>query len=567
MYLVSYWIVDGENNFLYKYTNDILEGQYDINMARGIGNAAIAVSTDEHTIMLTCPNKGTVLSFDTGREEFTKSITVGRLPMGICEGIPYGDDKSNPYFVSNYISNSVSIIRNGVVVQTLDVGMGPRSLATDGYGRIYVGNYLGDTVSVLVPKDDKYVLFKTIKVDRAPIAVAINFNDDVYVACESSIVKIRKNGSVRKFTINGRPTSLTADKYGNVWATNNTASTIIRISNQEIITTYSSGCNGPMYCCSDKTGDVLVLNTGNNTITRMTEDGSLTNVIELNYTPIGNGDFIGFLSRVNILDDIDIDDHKKVEWDDLSPELQEIIEAGVDPETLILKSDNITYEHDKYTNVTEALNAILYEKSGLLDSDITRFDVTPNIVEKGTVVQSLIFDYNIENKDGIEFAEIDNGVGAINISNTRFIISGREFTDDVEFTLTVKNDTGNTGTRKAKLIFDNKIYYGISNEVVDTSEKVLALGNSIFVQDTDDKEYNREMDIGGSNGYIYIAVPVTLDIAVENLITSGFRDSNWDSDIVTVVIHNNVIPYTVFKHGYSHNLANSSINIKINKIK
>lgn len=567
MYLVSYWIVDGENNFLYKYTNDILEGQYDINVARGIGNAAIAVGTDEHTIMLTCPNKGTVLSFDTGREEFTKSITVGRLPMGICEGIPYGDDKSSPYFVTNYISNSVSIIRNGVVVQTLDVGMGPRSLATDGYGRIYVGNYLGDTVSVLAPKEDKYVLFKTIKVDRAPIAVAINFNDDVYVACESSIVKIRKNGSVRKFTVNGRPTSLTADRYGNVWATNNTASTIIRISNQEIITTYSSGCNGPMYCCSDKTGDVLVLNTGNNTITRMTEDGSLTNIVELNYTPIGNGDFIGFLSRVNILDDIDIDDHKKVEWDDLSPELQEIIEAGVDPETLILKSDNITYEHDTYTNVTKALNALIYEKSGLLDSDIKRFDLIPDIVEKGTVVQSLIFNYNIENKDGIEFAEIDNGVGAINISNTRFIISGREFTDDVEFTLTVKNDTGNTGTRKAKLIFDNKIYYGISNEVVDTSEKVLALGNSIFVQDTDDKEYNREMDIGGSNGYIYIAVPVTLDIAVENLITSGFRDSNWDSDVVTVVVHDNVVPYTVFKHGYSHNLADSSINVKINKIK
>ncbi|MBR2248204.1 MAG: hypothetical protein IJ880_14485 [Bacilli bacterium] len=567
MYLVSYWIVDGENNFLYKYTNDILEGQYDINMARGIGNAAIAVGTDEHTIMLTCPNKGTVLSFDTGREEFTKSITVGRLPMGICEGIPYGDDKSSPYFITNYISNSVSIIRNGVVVQTLDVGMGPRSLATDGYGRIYVGNYLGDTVSVLAPKENKYVLFKTIKVDRAPIAVAINFNDDVYVACESSIVKIRKNGSVRKFTINGRPTSLTADKYGNVWATNNTASTIIRISNQEIITTYSSGCNGPMYCCSDKTGDILVLNTGNNTITRMTEDGSLTNIVELDYTPIGNGDFIGFLSRVNILDDIDIDDHKKVEWDDLSPELQEMIEAGVDPETLILKSDNITYEHDTYTNVTEALNALFYEKSGLLDSDIKRFDLTPNIVERGTVVQSLTFDYNIENKDGIEFAEIDHGVGAIDISNTRFTISGREFTDDVEFTLTVKNDTGNIGTRKAKLIFDNKIYYGISNEIVDTSEKVLDLGNSIFVQDTDDKEYNREMNIGGSDGYIYIAVPVTLDISVENLITSGFRDSNWDSDVVTVVIHDNVVPYTVFKHGYSHILADSSINVKINKIK
>ena len=55
MYLISDWIVDGINNKLYKFTNDIIENSYNININNPIGDAGVVVSTDERTIGVTCP--------------------------------------------------------------------------------------------------------------------------------------------------------------------------------------------------------------------------------------------------------------------------------------------------------------------------------------------------------------------------------------------------------------------------------------------------------------------------------------------------------------------------------
>lgn len=570
MYLISNWIVDGINNKLYKYTNDVLEEYYNINISKSIGNAAIAVSTNEYSVFITCPTAGTVMEFNIARKEFVRSITVGGCPMGICEGIPYGEaDLSKPYFVSNYANNSVSIIRDGIVVQTIPVGFGPRSLATDGYGRIFVGNYLDGTVSILVPKENKYVLLKTIKVEQQPVAIAINYNDDVYVACRSSIYKIRKNGIVRKFIIDGRPTSLTADKYGNIWATNNTKDRVIKIDYKETMNNFSTGGTGPMYCSSDKTGDIIVLNTGNNKIGRLNEDGSLTTIIPLLYTPIGNGDFIGFTSRLNILDDIHVHGDEKITWEDLDEDIKNRIEqGGVDPETLILKSENITYENNGYENVNEALNDIIYNKLGILNSDIKSFSVTPSIAEKGETIQQVIFNYQIDMSNGISMAKIDNEVGYIDVRGISAVISGLNITEDTIFTLTGYTEEGFAGSKTAEIKFDSKIRFGVSSSNITTSDGVLALSNSVFVEDNDPEYYRNDFDITRGNGYMYFAVPKYLGIDINNFYTNGFNDSNWDTTDVIVNISESIsVEYTVFKSGYTHNLTNNSIHIKIDKKK
>ena len=466
------------------------------------------------------------------------------------------------------VNNSISIIKNGTIVQTLSVGNGPRSLATDGYGKIYVANYLGDTVSVLIPKDDKYITLKTIKTDSQPIAVAVNYNNDAYIACKSSIIKIRKNGEVRKFTIDGRPTSLTADKYGNIWATNNTNSTIIKISQQEIITTYASGSEGPMYCCSDKNGDIIILNTATNKITRLNEDGSLVNTIELDYTPIGNGDFIGFLSRINILDDIPVHDVTKVEWDDLSDEVKERIEqGGVDPETLIIKSDNVTFENDEYHTVTEAINGLLYEKSGLLDSDIEEFEIVPSIVAKGSTVSNITFNYKINQNHGLAIAELNNDIGSIPIDGTSYEATGLSISEDTEFTITATTNQGYKGTKSAKLKFDIKIYFGLSNNIITTPENVLRLSNYVFVEDNNKDLYNNKFTFINGNGYMYMAIPSSLGITINDFTTAGFKDSNWETLELPIMVDGNSIQYTLFRSGFTHALLDSGIDISITKNK
>ena len=567
MYMVSNWIIDGEENVLYKYTNDVLENSYKIPITKSIGNAAIAVGTNESSIMITCPTNDTVLEFNTGIGQFVRSTTVAKTPLGICEGIPYGDE-AKPYFVTSYVSNCVSIIKNGEVVQSVRVGAGPRSLATDGYGRIFVGNYNDGTISVLVPKENTYTNLQTIKVDSNPIAIAINFNDDVYVACLSSIIKIRKNGTVRRFTVHGRPTSLTADKYGNVWATNNTDSSIIKINSNEVLTSYASGSSGPMYICSDKDGDIIVLNTGEKKITRLNEDGSLVNTIPVDYTPIGNGDFIGFLSRINILDDIHVKDKVPITYDDLDDDLKARIDAGVDPGSIVIGSDQVEYDNELYSNTTEALNGIIYEQLGLLSNDILKFEVTPNRAEKGSIINSVTFNYQINKEHGISMAVIDNEIGNVDIDGTSMTVDGLNITEDTEFTMTVNDTKLNTGKATADIKFDIKIYYGMSNENITTPAQVLELlTNTIFVKDDNDSKYEASIKYSNGSGYLYFAVPSVLGITIDDISTAGFKDSNWDTTEVTITTASATNTYTVFKSGYSHVLDTISINVDIDHAK
>ena len=565
MYMISDWIVDGINNKLYKFTNDIIEGCYDINISKSIGDAGIAVGTDEATIAITCPTAGQVAWFDIGTQRFTRYTTVSGTPIGICEGIPYGvGDTRAPYFVANYSTNTVSIIKEGIVVQTIEVGKGPRSLATDGYGRIYVANFNSYTVSVLAPTESgKYVVYNTIPVDKYPESIAVNFNDDVFVVCRNSIIKIRKNNSKIKFTITGNPVNICGDKYGNMWYTNITDNSVSRISIKEEITSYISGGVGPTYICSDRTGDVICLNTGDKTLTRINESGDVINTVQLGFLPMANGDFIGFMSRVNILDDISKKDEKKIEYDDLSDDLKERIDqGGVDPETLILKSDNITYTKAGFLTVTEAINSLIYEYSNLLSEDIKRFDITPAIAELGSTVNSVTFNYQITNiqDHGISMAEINDGVGIVPLEETSYELTGLDITEDKEYKLTVFNDVNCRGEAFASVKFDRKMYYGINSNISLTAIDILHLSNNEFLEDDDDTMFEKNIEFTNGNGYLYIAVPSSLGITINDLFVNNFKDSNW---YTTEINFTNVSGHsemnTVFRSGYTHNVTGYKI--------
>ena len=568
MYMVSNWLVDGINNKLYKYTNDVIEAVYNIEISNSpIGEAAVAVGTDEATVMIVCPTAGVVAAFDIGTGIFTKYTTVGGTPMGICEGIPYGkNDTRPPYFVTNYDNDSVSIIKGGNVVQTIRVGNKPKSIATDGYGRIYVANYGANTVSVLALGDnDKYVLFKTITVDSFPNDIAINFNDDVFVTCKNTIYKIRKNNTTNRFVISGNPVGISADKYGNVWATNMSDNSIMKINLSEQIEAFVSGGTGPTYVSADITGDVICLNTGDKTLTRINEDGNVINTVQLGFTPMTNGDFIGMTSRINILDDISKKDENKVEWDDLSEEVQERIEQGVDPETLILKSDNITYsDMEGVTTVREALNKLAFEESGKLSNDIGEFSVEPSVVDAGATVNTLVFDYGIDNieEDGIVSAEIDGGIGRVDVDGSTITVSGLSITEDTDFTITIVNEHGNVGKKTISLKFDSYIYYGINPNIITTSEQIVAL-DSVYVDDKGEDVYKKRLILSNGTGYFYIAVPAELGIGIDNIKVNGLSDSNFD--VSTVIVRNGNVnkEYILFKSGYSHVLTDNSVTIDI----
>lgn len=570
MYLISDWIVDGINNKLYKFTNDIIENSYNININNPIGDAGVVVSTDERTIGVTCPTAGMIAWFDTGLGEFTRYTSVGGMPIGICEGIPYGDDdKRIPYFVANYSTDSVAIIKEGSVVQTISVGKGPRSVVCDGYGRIYVANFNSSTVSILALSDNnKYSIFKTITVDKFPNCLAINNKDDLFVVCQTSVYKIRKDNTKVRFTITGNPVNITADKYGNMWITNLTDSSVLRISLQETITSYISGGVGPVYISSDKSGDVICLNTGDKTITRINEDGNVINTIQLDFIPMANGDFIGYMSRINIRDDSQVP--KKISYDDLDEDLKERIDSGgVDPETLIIKSDNVTYNHAGFNTVTEAINSLIYEKSGLLSEYITVFNTTPSIAEIGSTISTLTFNYKIDSRgdSSLTMAEINNGIGVVPIDGSTYTATGLSISEDTKYKFTLTNNTMNIGERTTIVKFDKKIYFGIDNRFISSAIDILSL-DSVFIEDNKSEVYEKNITINNGNGFIYIAVPSALGITIDNITINGFKDSNWETsefNFTNASGHSEL--YTLFRSGYTHNVTGYNIFININHTK
>ena len=570
MYLISNWIVDGINNKLYKFTNDIIESVYSININNPIGDAGVVVCTDEKTIGVTCPTAGMIAWFDTGTGTFTRYTSVGGTPIGICEGIPYGDQDSRvPYFVANYSTDSVAIIKEGSVVQTITVGKGPRSITCDGYGRIYVANFNSRNISILALGDnDKYALFKTIEVDRFPNCLAINNKDDVFVVCQSSVYKIRKDNTKVKFTITGNPVNITADKYGNMWITNLTDNSVLRLTLQEKIFSYISGGTGPVYISSDKSGDVICLNTGDKTLTRINEDGNVINTVQLDFIPMANGDFIGYMSKINIRDDSQTP--KKISYDDLDEDLKERIDSGgIDPSTLIISSDNVTYINEGFTNVTEVINSLIYEKSGLLSSYIERFDTDPLIAEIGSTLTSLTFNYHVNSHgdSSLTMAEIDNGIGVVPMNGSSYTATGLDISDDTEFKFTLTNNTMNIGEKTTSIKFDKKIYFGIDSDVITAAIDILSL-NGVFVDDKRDPIYEKKLSLTNGIGFLYVAVPSALGITVDDISINGFKDSNWDaSELNFTNASGHSEMYTLFRSGYTHDVTGYNIYITINHTK
>ena len=578
MYLISNWIVDGINNKIYKFTNDIIESEYKINIKNPIGDAGVVVSTDERTIGVTCPTAGMVVWLDTGVGEIMKYTNVGGTPIGICEGIPYGTyntfphgkDNRIPYFITNYSTNSVTIIKERSVVQTIQVGKGPKSIACDSYGRIYVANFNSNTISVLTLTDnnERYTLFNTINVGKFPNCLAINIKDDLFVVCQTSVYKIRKDNIEVILSISSNPVNITGDKFGNMWITNLTDNSISRITLEEKIFSYISGGIGPVYISSDKNGNIICLNTGDNTISRINEFGDVTNVINLDFVPMANGDFIGYMNRINVHDGFQKDD--KISYYDLDDDLKlKIDSGGIDPETLIVKSDNVSYDNPEFTNITEAVNSLIYEKSGLLSEYIENFSISPSIVEIGSTVTSITFNYHINNNEysNLTKAEINNGIGEVPINGNTYIATGLSINQDTEYKFTLTNNTMNIGEKITDIKFDKKIYYGINNNIISLPTDILSF-DSVFVEDNEDNIYKKKLILNNGNGFLYIAIPSTLGISIDDISINDFKDSNWEtSELNFTNASGHSEMYTLFRSGYTHNVSNYNIFININHTK
>lgn len=148
---------------------------------------------------------------------------------------------------------------------------------------------------------------------------------------------------------------------------------------------------------------------------------------------------------------------------------------------------------DYYLSIKSRVEQLEYIPLSILD-----FNNNINVVEKGTVVTSIIFSFRF-NKVPLS-ASINNNIGDIVVTQTS-LTKNVNIEESRVFVLTASDGIG-TVTKTSTVLFLNKVYWGISDDSILTNEKVLSLSNSILTATK-----VRNFVINGEGKRIVYAVP------------------------------------------------------------
>lgn len=185
-----------------------------------------------------------------------------------------------------------------------------------------------------------------------------------------------------------------------------------------------------------------------------------------------------------------------------------------------LIASNVEYLNGSFTTVQQALDSLLY-----VVPNISGFSISPNIVEIGTTVSSIILNW-VLNKTFTSLS-INNGIGAIApslltrtqnvslIANTTFTITG--------------GDGVNVDSESAGLSFRSRRWWGTNTSDTLTSADILALASG-------ELSTNRQQirTINGGGKYIWFAFPTSYGLP--NFVVNGLPSTAF---ITSIISHTN----------------------------
>ena len=173
--------------------------------------------------------------------------------------------------------------------------------------------------------------------------------------------------------------------------------------------------------------------------------------------------------------------------------------------------DTVQSYDGNFEEIMNRLENLEYEEIA-----ISSFEVSPNLVEKGSTVSQVTLNYSI-NKiptsstiDGVSYT-ISNKSGSIALQNLNLA-------NDKTWVLNVKDAKNATSSKNTKLTFTNKIYYGVAampTAINDTF--LLGLVNKILAT----SRAKTFAVNAGSNQYIWYAVPSSFGVCSFNV--GGFE--------------------------------------------
>ena len=209
------------------------------------------------------------------------TIPVGNGPIGV--GYSGG---SGYVYVTNYESNSVSVIDRTTVVATIRVGNGPAAAGYDGgNGYVYVANELSNNVSVI----NRTTVVGTVAVGNQPEGVGYdNRSGYIYVANfgSNNVSVINGTTVVATIPVGIYPIGVAYDSgNGYVYVANQGSNNVSVINQTTVVATVPVGNNPPGVAYDSENGFVYVSNEGPNTVSVINGTTVVATV------PVGNSPF------------------------------------------------------------------------------------------------------------------------------------------------------------------------------------------------------------------------------------------------------------------------------------
>ena len=237
-----------------------------------------------------------------------------------------------------------------------------------------------------------------VNVANGPDGICCDSRGNIYVACAISgvVTKVSHQVKMADITVGDEPRAIAVDLSDNIWVGNFSSGTVTRINGADLETSEFICGRGPISIgvTKDVSNDyqIVVANyTDKNIAILDPTSGARVEKIETAFNPVAFGDFTGFQSYLmgKKYDSQNPDGTDRVTWDDLAPELQEMIKGMVGLPQVVKAPDVILLNHRKYPTVQLALDHLLYEPIALKGFGITK--PANGIAEIGSTISEVEF--------------------------------------------------------------------------------------------------------------------------------------------------------------------------------
>ena len=252
------------------------------------------------------------------------------------------------WFASSLSGKVFAMDAQGHVLVTVQPGRNPRGLAVDGHGNIWCGNrswqyfhyasdgrllaslqigsdsgraavdsaghvWLGNRLEVL-KVDEHYQVLLTLTRD-GPSLPAIDHDDNIFTLDSAAHLGKWTPDGVKLWSkplaTSSKPYDVAVDRDNNVWVTGGSLF-VLKYSNQgALLGSFMTGGYASSSFAMDGMGAVWIGNPGSQSLTKMTPDGTILDILPLPDSPALSGDATGFRRTVftDPFGDVDQDGH------------------------------------------------------------------------------------------------------------------------------------------------------------------------------------------------------------------------------------------------------------------